>query len=59
MSILEKDIKKLEILTQKWNIGVYFGLFACIVTGRSWDAINKGIKDVKYTNFEVNILFLI
>ncbi len=53
MSILEKDIKKLEILTQKFNIGEYFGLFACIITGRSWDSINQGIKDVKFTNAEV------
>lgn len=52
MSILEKDMKKLEVQTQKFNIGEYFGLFACIITGRSWEAINKGIKEVKYSTEE-------
>lgn len=52
MAILDKDINRLEVLTQKWNIGEYFGLFACIVTGRSWDAINNGIKDVKFSENE-------
>ena len=58
MSILEKDMKKLEVQTQKFNIGEYFGLFACIITGRSWEAINKGIKEVKYSTEEVCIIFL-
>lgn len=53
MAILEKDIKKLEILTQRFNLGEYFGLFACIITGRSWDAINQGIQTTKFSNNEV------
>ena len=32
---------------------VYFGLLACVVTGRSWDAITRGIDKVKYTPLEV------
>lgn len=54
MSILKQDIKKLEILTKNFDVGEYFGLFACIITGRSWDAINFGIDKVNYTNAEVN-----
>jgi len=57
MSILEKDINKLEVLTNKWNISEYFGLFACIITGRSWKAINDGIKEVKFSEDEVKIHF--
>ena len=56
MSILEKDIKKLEILTQRFNLGEYFGLFACIITGRSWEAINQGIQKTDFSDNEV-ILF--
>jgi aarF domain-containing kinase len=55
MSILEKDIKKLEILTKHFNVGEYFALFACIITGRSWDAISQGIDKVKFTSIEVLI----
>ena len=53
MSILEKDIKKLEILTKHFNVNEYFTLFACIITGRSWDAISQGINKVKFTSIEV------
>ncbi len=52
MCILDKDIKRLEQLTRHFNVGSYFGLFACIVTGRSWDAINKGIDKVKFSSDE-------
>ena len=51
-------MKKLEILTQRFNIGEYFSLFACIITGRSWDSINQGIKNVKFSADEVNIFKL-
>jgi aarF domain-containing kinase len=53
IAILEKDIDKLEKLTKNFNVGDYFGLFACIITGRSWDSINQGIQNVKYTTSEV------
>lgn len=52
MSILEQDIKKLETLTQNFNVGEYFGLFACIITGRSWESINQGIDRTNYTHNE-------
>ena len=58
MSILEKDIKKLETLTRHFNVGEYFALFACIITGRSWDAISQGIDKVKFTSIEVNYIEL-
>lgn len=54
MSILKKDIKEIEervkvFLDEK---GIYYGLLACIITGRSWDAITNGIDRVKYTTNE-------
>ena len=54
MSILEKDIKQLEELTRYFNVHDYFNLFACIITGRSWEAISKGINKVKFNQNEVN-----
>jgi aarF domain-containing kinase len=53
MAIIERDIKKIELLTERFNVKDYFGLFACIVSGRSWDSINKGIVDNKYSEAEV------
>ena len=55
MAILEKDIKRLELLTKTFNVGEYFALFACIITGRSWDAISQGIDKVKFSKTEVKI----
>jgi aarF domain-containing kinase len=54
MAIIEKDVKKIEQLTERFNVKEYYGMFACIVSGRSWDSINKGIVDNKYTDAEVN-----
>ncbi len=54
MSVINKDIKKLEEDAKKLDAQSYFGLLACIVTGRSWQAITDGINVVKYTKNEVN-----
>lgn len=54
MSILDNDLVRLKELTKTLNIEDYFGIFACIITGRSWDAIVEGIKKVKYSEAEVS-----
>ena len=53
MAILDKDIERLKELTSNFNVKDYFGMFACIVTGRSWTAINEGIKKVAFSKDEV------
>lgn len=52
MAILEKDTQRIEHLTKYFNVHEYFGLFACIITGRSWEAINQGIDKVKFDHAE-------
>ena len=40
------------------GVGEYYGLFACMVAGRSWSSITKGIDKSERTKAEVrNILF--
>jgi hypothetical protein len=46
MEKLKEDAKKLDS-------EAYYGLLACIITGRSWQAINDGINIVKYSSSEV------
>ena len=41
-----------KIARDHFRTGDYSGLFACIITGRSWDSITKGISTEKYTNKE-------
>jgi aarF domain-containing kinase len=53
MALLEKDMEKLKKLSTYFNVEDFYGLFACIVTGRSWDAINKGINNTDFTQSEV------
>jgi hypothetical protein len=52
---MNRDVKKLEMLTEKFGIKEYYGLFACIITGRSWKAINNGIDKIKITKAEVKL----
>lgn len=53
MAMLEHDMEKLKTLSAYFNVSEYFGLFACIVTGRSWNAISKGINKTAFTPNEV------
>ena len=59
MALLENDIKKMEVLTKNFNVHDNFGVFLCIISGRSWDSINKGIVKTKFTNTEVLVLNII
>jgi aarF domain-containing kinase len=52
MAILNVDIPRLQKLLEVFNVKEDFNVFACIVTGRSWKAINEGIVQVKYSNTE-------
>ena len=54
LSIINSDIEKLKEDTRRFDSDVYYGLLACVISGRSWSAIQKGVNMVKYTNFEVN-----
>ena len=57
MAILENDMAKLERLTSHFNISEYFSIFSCIITGRSWTAINNGIANVKFSVDEVSLFY--
>ena len=54
MAALEKNLKKLQVLMERFNVKNHINVFSCIVIGRSWNAINQGIMDVKYSENEVN-----
>ncbi len=52
MSLLERDLKRLEKQLEYLKVEEQTNVFACIVTGRSWEAINEGIMQVKYSDEE-------
>ncbi|MCL4130195.1 UNVERIFIED_CONTAM: hypothetical protein GTU68_059519, partial [Idotea baltica] len=51
-SILNADLKEVEAGARKLGLGELYGLFACMVTGRSWDSIAKGIGKEQITALE-------
>lgn len=50
-------MKGVEYWGRKLGVGDLYGLLACMVTARSWEAITKGIEKEKPTTEEV-IYFL-
>ncbi|CAD5231578.1 unnamed protein product [Bursaphelenchus xylophilus] len=54
MAILKPDKDEIKNICTKMGVGELFGLFACIVTARSWESVTKGITKVKTTASETS-----
>ncbi|XP_042221878.1 aarF domain-containing protein kinase 1-like isoform X1 [Homarus americanus] len=52
LSILNADLKAIQRYGDQLGVGELFGLFACMVTGRSWDSISKGIDKKERSSAE-------
>ncbi|RZB39466.1 putative aarF domain-containing protein kinase 1 [Asbolus verrucosus] len=56
LSILNRDRKAMRLHSANLGIkGDLYGLFACMVTGRTWDTILKGIDKAKPTKSEKDL----
>ncbi|XP_013398397.1 uncharacterized aarF domain-containing protein kinase 1 [Lingula anatina] len=53
-SLLDADLEGMKHYADVMGCGDLYGLFACVVTGRSWTAISSGIKEVSYSTEEDN-----
>lgn len=53
LSILDADLEAIKHYGNQLGVGELYGLFACMVTGRSWDSITAGIDKKKRTAAEV------
>ncbi|KAK3886655.1 hypothetical protein Pcinc_009209 [Petrolisthes cinctipes] len=49
MSILNADLDSIQKYGNQLGVGELYGLFACMVTGRSWNSISQGIDKTKRT----------
>lgn len=47
MAIINSNVKEIELIGKKLGVGDMFGLFACMTSGRSWNAIQGGIDKLK------------
>lgn len=52
LSILDADLEAIQHHGNQLGVGELYGLFACMVTGRSWDSISKGIDKKARTSEE-------
>ncbi|KAM4853875.1 aarF domain-containing protein kinase 1 isoform 2-T3 [Thomomys bottae] len=51
-SLIWTDMQKVKIYSQRLGAANLYPLFACMLTARSWDSINKGISHVPVTSTE-------
>ncbi|XP_063225636.1 aarF domain-containing kinase 1 [Bacillus rossius redtenbacheri] len=52
LSILDSDREGMKRQCEKLGVGDLYGLFACMVAGRTWDAIVSGIDRTKFSSTE-------
>ena len=52
-SILKADLEGMKKNADHLGVGQLYGLFACMVTGRSWNSIQKGIDKSEKNAAEV------
>lgn len=53
MALLKPDKDKVKELCTKMGVGDLFGLFACIITARSYKSVTEGISKSRPTETEV------
>lgn len=54
MSLINTDLEGIKKYAAELNCGDMYGLFACMITARSWNAITNGIDKTEITQSEVN-----
>ncbi|XP_066587316.1 aarF domain-containing kinase 1-like [Prorops nasuta] len=52
LAILEGNIPAIKLHSINLGVGDMYGLLACMVSGRSWNAIATGVRKTKYTVHE-------
>lgn len=58
-SILAADIKGIKQYSDVLGAGEMYGLFACMLTARSWESVSKGIDKKDLSQSEVCHLILL
>ncbi|KAE8750039.1 hypothetical protein FOCC_FOCC003163 [Frankliniella occidentalis] len=54
LSILNSDIDGMKTHSQNLGVGEMWPLFACMVSGRTWNTIMSGVDKVNFTDSEKN-----
>ncbi|XP_064621315.1 aarF domain-containing protein kinase 1-like [Lineus longissimus] len=51
-SIINADVNGIKHYADKMGCGHVFGLFACVLTARSWEAVSAGVNKTNFTEAE-------
>lgn len=52
LAIINKDVEAIKVAADNLGVGSLYGLFACMVTARSWSSIQKGLDVAPKTKSE-------
>lgn len=53
LSLIKADLPGIKHWSDRLGVGHMYGLLACVVSGRSWNAISKGIDKNEFSEKEV------
>jgi len=53
-SLIERDLEGIKKYSYQLGIEEYYGIFACMVAGRSWESIQSGIAEKNVSSQELN-----
>ena len=56
LSLLNADVDAIKMYADKMGTGDLYHLFACMVTSRSWKAVENGIDKTTITQDEVRVI---
>lgn len=57
LSILNKDKLAMQKHSDKLGVGNMYGLFVCMISGRSWETIMHGVQKKKYNSSELDLFY--
>ena len=57
--MINADVEGMKQHAEAMNVGHVFGLFACMLTARSWKALQAGIGKHEFTEAEVGVVFFL
>lgn len=55
LAMINADVEGMKRHAEALNVGHLFGLFACMLTARSWKALQAGIGKHEFTDIEVGM----
>jgi aarF domain-containing kinase len=54
-AIIKRDVEAIREAATTLGVGELYGLFACMVTARSWDSIKRGMEVTVFLNRQSSV----